>query len=31
VVTQFVGHGIGREMHEPPHVPNYGEPGKGGG
>ena len=30
VVTQFVGHGIGREMHEPPHVPNYGEPGKGG-
>ncbi len=30
VVTQFVGHGIGREMHEAPHVPNYGEPGKGG-
>jgi methionyl aminopeptidase len=30
VVTQFVGHGIGRDMHEPPHVPNYGKPGKGG-
>lgn len=30
VVTQFVGHGIGRQMHEAPHVPNYGEPGKGG-
>ena len=30
VVTQFVGHGIGREMHEAPHVPNYGERGKGG-
>ena len=23
VVKQFVGHGIGREMHEPPQVPNY--------
>lgn len=23
VVTQFVGHGIGREMHEPPQVPNF--------
>jgi methionyl aminopeptidase len=30
VVTQFVGHGIGREMHEAPHVPNYGKPGNGG-
>jgi methionyl aminopeptidase len=30
VVRQFVGHGIGRAMHEAPHVPNYGEPGKGG-
>jgi methionyl aminopeptidase len=29
VVRQFVGHGIGRQMHEAPHVPNYGEPGKG--
>ena len=26
VVRQFVGHGIGRAMHEEPHVPNYGEP-----
>ncbi len=29
VVKQFVGHGIGRAMHEEPHVPNYGEAGKG--
>jgi len=29
VVRDLVGHGIGREMHEDPHVPNYGEPGKG--
>ncbi len=29
VVRQFVGHGIGRAMHEEPHVPNYGEAGKG--
>jgi methionyl aminopeptidase len=29
VVRQFVGHGIGRAMHEDPHVPNYGEAGKG--
>jgi methionyl aminopeptidase len=29
VVRQFVGHGIGRQMHEEPHVPNYGEAGKG--
>lgn len=29
VVRDFVGHGIGREMHEPPHVPNYGPPGRG--
>lgn len=29
VVRQFVGHGIGRKMHEDPPVPNYGEPGKG--
>jgi methionyl aminopeptidase len=29
VVTQFVGHGIGREMHEDPQVPNYGVPGSG--
>jgi methionyl aminopeptidase len=29
VVREFVGHGIGRRLHEPPHVPNYGEPGRG--
>ena len=29
VVRQFVGHGIGTSMHEEPHVPNYGEPGRG--
>ncbi|MBI5827183.1 MAG: type I methionyl aminopeptidase [Deltaproteobacteria bacterium] len=29
VVRDFVGHGIGRELHEPPQVPNFGPPGKG--
>ena len=29
VVRKFVGHGIGRELHEPPEVPNYGRPGQG--
>jgi methionyl aminopeptidase len=29
VVRQFVGHGIGRAMHEEPQVPNYGQRGKG--
>lgn len=29
VVRQFVGHGIGREMHEPPQIPNFGPPGRG--
>ncbi|MCG8590861.1 MAG: type I methionyl aminopeptidase [Proteobacteria bacterium] len=29
VVKQFVGHGIGRQMHEPPQIPNYGRPGRG--
>ena len=29
VVRQFVGHGIGRFLHEDPQVPNYGEAGKG--
>lgn len=29
VVTDYVGHGIGREMHEAPDVPNYGRPGRG--
>jgi methionyl aminopeptidase len=27
VVRDFVGHGIGRRLHEPPQVPNYGTPG----
>ncbi|MDN6161524.1 MAG: type I methionyl aminopeptidase [Atopostipes sp.] len=29
VVREFVGHGIGPTMHEPPSVPHYGEAGKG--
>lgn len=29
VVREFVGHGIGRELHEPPQVPNFGMPGRG--
>jgi methionyl aminopeptidase len=29
VVREFVGHGIGRAMHEDPQVPNFGEAGKG--
>ena len=29
VVKGFVGHGVGRHLHEDPQVPNYGEPGKG--
>jgi methionyl aminopeptidase len=29
VVRQYVGHGIGRNMHEAPQVPNYGSPGSG--
>jgi methionyl aminopeptidase len=29
VVREFVGHGIGRAMHEDPQVPNYGPAGKG--
>lgn len=29
VVRDFVGHGVGREMHEPPEVPNYGPGGHG--
>jgi methionyl aminopeptidase len=29
VVEEYVGHGIGREMHEEPQVPNYGTPGSG--
>lgn len=29
VVRDFVGHGIGRKVHEDPNVPNFGKPGKG--
>jgi methionyl aminopeptidase len=29
VVREYVGHGIGRQMHEAPEVPNFGEPGHG--
>lgn len=28
-VREYVGHGIGREMHEKPEIPNFGPPGKG--
>ena len=31
IVRRFVGHGIGRTMHEPPQVPNFGRPGGGPG
>lgn len=29
VVRQYVGHGIGRAMHEEPQIPNFGPPGRG--
>jgi methionyl aminopeptidase len=29
VVREMVGHGVGRRLHEPPEVPNYGKPGTG--
>jgi len=29
VVKAFVGHGIGRELHEDPQIPNFGSPGRG--
>ena len=29
VVRDYVGHGIGRNLHEDPAVPNYGSPGRG--
>ena len=29
VVRSFVGHGVGRKMHEEPEVPNFGMPGRG--
>jgi len=29
IVRSLVGHGIGRDMHEEPQIPNYGDPGRG--
>ncbi len=29
IIRTLVGHGVGRDMHEDPQVPNFGEPGKG--
>lgn len=29
VIRDFVGHGVGRKMHEEPQIPNYGAPGRG--
>lgn len=29
VVREFVGHGIGKSLHEEPQIPNYGKPGRG--
>lgn len=29
VIRELIGHGVGRQMHEEPQVPNYGEPGTG--
>jgi methionyl aminopeptidase len=29
VVREYVGHGIGRSLHEEPQIPNYGKPGRG--
>ena len=29
VVREYVGHGIGRNLHEEPQIPNYGKPGRG--
>lgn len=29
VIRDFVGHGVGRDLHEDPQVPNYGKPGRG--
>ena len=29
VVREYVGHGVGAQMHEPPEIPNYGHPGRG--
>jgi methionyl aminopeptidase len=29
IIEEYGGHGVGRDMHEPPHVPNFGRPGVG--
>ena len=29
VIRDFVGHGVGQNMHEDPQIPNYGKPGRG--
>ena len=29
VIRDFVGHGVGQQMHEDPQIPNYGRPGRG--
>lgn len=29
IVKKYIGHGVGRDMHEDPEVPNYGKPGRG--
>ncbi len=29
VVREYVGHGVGRDLHEDPQIPNYGKPGRG--
>ncbi|AER66403.1 methionine aminopeptidase, type I [Thermovirga lienii DSM 17291] len=29
IVREYAGHGIGRKLHEPPQIPNYGAPGTG--
>ena len=29
MVREYVGHGIGRSLHEEPQIPNYGRPGRG--
>lgn len=29
IVREYVGHGVGQDLHEPPQIPHYGPPGKG--
>ena len=29
IVRDYSGHGIGKYLHEPPQIPNYGQPGRG--